>query len=435
MKKIALAEISKAGGGQWACLLAACIRMNSSAQELPRLLHVGEVNVEETFHGSLLLFRLFSGYDPSQITIVENARIPSEEGRRVPGVKYHHSPLVLHRLFHNRWSKHFALMLALLAKMEAVALRRLLAGIPFDAISTVVHGWSWLGAMTVAAEKQVPLHLVLHDDWPSHTAQSRVQQAFLRRILHQGYRRAATRFCVSPGMELAYRQATGCAGEVLYPARSASLGVVAEPSSHLARECMPLRVAYAGTINAEGYPELIAQAAHALADMGGRMILYTPQNAAALERQGLNLPGIEARPAVPSPVLVETLRNEADVLFLPMSHHRRWRENMALAFPSKLADYTAAGLPILIAAPEYSSAAQWTKENPGAALLVTSPETSAIKNALQKIAADPALRMTLARGAIDAGNKCFTAARAHETFVSGIARLAPARLNAVNAHA
>jgi hypothetical protein len=396
--------------------------MKPGRTELPRLLHVGEVNVEETFHGSLLLHRLLRDYDPDRLTIVETALTPSNVALRVPGAKYLHCPLVMHRFFHNRWSKHCSLLLAPLAVAERNPLRRLISTLPFDVLSTVTHGWSWLGALAIAQESQRPAHLILHDDWPTHSACGQLQQGFLRRILHNAYKDSTARFCVSPGMEAAYREATGCAGDVLYPARTATAWVATEPAPHLAGPCRPLRTAYAGTITAEGYPELIASAARALAKIGGKMILYTPMDSLTLERQGIDLHNIEARAPVPSSELVETLRQEADVLFLPMSHHSRWRDNMTLAFPSKLADYTATGLPILVAAPEYSSVAQWAIENPEAVLLVTSPEEAALFDALRRLAGDPALRATLAKNAIIAGQAYFTASRAKNTFIGAITR-------------
>ena len=46
------------------------------------------------------------------------------------------------------------------------------------------------------------------------------------------------------------------------------------------------------------------------------------------------------------------------------------RINMEMAFPSKLADCTATGLPLLIYGPAYCSAVTWARENPGVAEVV-----------------------------------------------------------------
>lgn len=398
--------------------------MSSASPPLPRLLHVGEVNVEESFHGSLLLFRLLRDYPPDRLTIIETSLEPSTQRRRLPDVTYLHCPLRLHRFFHNRWSQRYAILLRIISRLERAPLRRCMQNLSFDAVSTVAHGWSWLEALFLASERGVPSHLILHDDWPTHTTRSPFQQGILRNTMKFAYRTAASRFCVSPAMELAYQKSTGCTAEVLYPARSSAVSFDVEPASHLIRDIPSLRIAYAGTISAAGYPELIAQTAVALDKIGGKLILYTPQDSITLQRQGLDLPFIESRAAVPSSTLIETLRREADALLLPMSFDPAVRDNMTLAFPSKLADYSAVGLPILILAPDYSSVARWAVENPDAALLVTSSSDGAIHSAVERLQKDPALRVSLARGAITAGQKYFNAARARDTFLTSVMKAA-----------
>ena len=87
------------------------------------------------------------------------------------------------------------------------------------------------------------------------------------------------------------------------------------------------------------------------------------------------------------------MRDEADVLLVPMSFDPADAANMRVCFPSKLVDYTAVGLPLLICGPEYSSAVQWARRYPGVAEVIGSPDQAAVEHALDKLAANPAHRL------------------------------------------
>ena len=65
----------------------------------------------------------------------------------------------------------------------------------------------------------------------------------------------------------------------------------------------------------------------------------------------VRLRNVESRGFVPNTRLISVLRDEVDVLVLPMSFDPLERINMELSFPSKLTDYTATCLPILVWAP------------------------------------------------------------------------------------
>ena len=93
---------------------------------------------------------------------------------------------------------------------------------------------------------------------------------------------------------------------------------------------------------------------------------------------------------------------------------------MEVCFPSKLTDYTAAGLPILIWGPEYSAAARWAAENPGVALCVTDPDPTRLTAAVRQLASDPALRRNLATRAAEVGERDFSFSTALEVFRSGL---------------
>jgi len=84
-----------------------------------------------------------------------------------------------------------------------------------------------------------------------------------------------------------------------------------------------------------------------------------------------------------------------------------------MGFPSKLADCSAIGVPLLIYGPNYCSAVRWARENPGVAEVVEAPD--GLAEVVQRLAGDPVLRQELGTRALEIGHRYF----AHET-VQGV---------------
>jgi hypothetical protein len=89
--------------------------------------------------------------------------------------------------------------------------------------------------------------------------------------------------------------------------------------------------------------------------------------------------------------------------------------NARISFPSKLADYTSVGLPILIIGPDFCSAARWAADNAPVAELVTSEEIGEIAAALHRLNRREH-RLTLAHEAMKKGDRFFSHAAVQETF-------------------
>jgi hypothetical protein len=80
---------------------------------------------------------------------------------------------------------------------------------------------------------------------------------------------------------------------------------------------------------------------------------------------------------------------------------------MEVSFPSKLADYTAVGLPLIVDGPEYCSTVRWSRENPGVAEIITGESADALAEAVARLLQDPAHRLQLAKEAIRLGQQYF----------------------------
>ncbi len=116
--------------------------------------------------------------------------------------------------------------------------------------------------------------------------------------------------------------------------------------------------------------------------------------------------------------MLNRLRSEAHALFVPMSFAPSDRANMEMAFPSKLADYTATGVPLLIYGPSYCSAVAWARENPGVAEVVEAE--SDLAAAIAKLADNPEHRRALGKRALETGREYFTHARVQQSFYQSL---------------
>src|SRR5207253_6403 len=104
---------------------------------------------------------------------------------------------------------------------------------------------------------------------------------------------------------------------------------------------------------------MLQSLAEILLKMGGRLLIFGPLTMAGARRAGLESCNIQVCGLLKSNDLIRRFRDEVDVLFVSMSFDAADRANVQLSFPSKLADYTAAGLPLLIQGPDYCSGVRW----------------------------------------------------------------------------
>jgi glycosyltransferase involved in cell wall biosynthesis len=381
----------------------------------PRLLYVGDVPVEASYHGSALLHRLLSDYPPERLTIIETGA-KSETPRRLAHVNYLSHPIGNARWLNTRFHPYASAWFTQTGKRSAPKITQSLNGFAFESVLTVAHGFGWLAAAEIAERRNVPLHLIVHDDWPRVANVTPAFRNLLDKRFASVYRQAQSRLCVSPAMSRSYGERYGKPAETIYPSRAATCAQYDEPPARLASNDHAFTIAFAGTINSAGYIRSLVVLQDALRPIGGRLLIFGPTTAAEAQQFGLN--DADVRGLVSSSELLANLRNEADALFVPMSFALEDRINMEMAFPSKLADYTAAGLPLLISGPTYCSAVTWARENAGVAMVVDSEPN--LPEAIVLLANNPDIRIALGRRALTVGREYFTHDRAREQFYKAL---------------
>jgi hypothetical protein len=103
------------------------------------------------------------------------------------------------------------------------------------------------------------------------------------------------------------------------------------------------------------------------------------------------------------------------VMFFDAAHRRR----AETCFATKLVDYSRAGRPVVIWAPETSAVVQWAKKS-GAALCVTQPDARALLSALTHLKSDRALQLELGARMRRAYETEFSPVRLQQQFMEGL---------------
>jgi hypothetical protein len=382
--------------------MAMCLKGNT----LPRLVYVGDVPVECSLHSSGLLFRLLQDYPASKLLIVETWPALSQPERRLPGVAYRQFALWPKR-GRTRLGRLAATWLALSARAYANQLRRLLGDFHPQAILTIAQGYPWLSAAQLSEDAGLPLHLIVHDHWLALLPVYSGLKPWLDLQFGRLYRRAASRLCISPFMEEEYRHNYGVGGEVLYPSRPKDSSSFDELPQSYSKNVGPLVGAYAGRILIAGYARLVADLARCLEHRGGSLLLYGPHSPEDLRRWGLDRQNVFPQGVASPAELISCLRERADFVFVPMAFDADGMDyNMRVSFPSKLVDYTATGLPILVWGPEDCSAVRWARLHAPVAEVVASKEVGEIDAALERLE-QPRHRERLGRASLELGDRLF----------------------------
>lgn len=379
---------------------------------LPKLLYVGDVPVENHVHGSAFLFRLLESYPVSKLRIIEGAR-PPHPSLRLAAVKYATLRPVWSRLLQTRLSSLASPWAAVTAESSVRAIPGILEDFRPEAVLTVAHGHVWMAAARYARVNGLPLHLIVHDDYASERSGFWAERRLIARAFERCYRQAASRWCVSAAMAEEYFHRYGLPGDVLNPFRAADSVVFPEPPERLRNIRLPLTVAFCGSLHLP-YAEALQRLARILRPRGGRVLVFGPRRADDTIMNLLNESNIEMRGHVDS--LITCCREEADVMFIPMSFDAGVRQNAELSFPSKLADSTSVGLPLLIYGPAYCSAVKWAGTD---AEVVTDNSVEALSAAVDRLSDGP-YRWRLAERAIQRGREDFSYQRATAIFQKGL---------------
>lgn len=387
---------------------------NSFSNIIRPIIFVSDVPVERTAGGMLLLFRMFQAIPPEKLIIVGNVNRPGGkiDGPRLDGVQYVNIDCRVPKVIRGNKIPFWPYLLPRVLKEAKNRIVSLVREVGAGSIIASPFEFLWLAGLMAARETNIPYHLILHDDWSCTVTNNQpgivgaIKRFFVNRMMRKAYRQASSRLCISHNMEKRYRRSFGCSGTVLLPTSG--------PDSPVARirvrenNAGPPVVAYCGTMHQVGTVILLKDLAEKLKDCGGSLEIYTPHTKDHLASNGLDKSNIRDKGFMSPAEMAESLCYSAHALLLPASFERKEKIDISTLFPSKLVDYTAIGLPIVIWAPPYSSVWDWHLRNPGCYLGYSGRNPGPIMEIIEMLRSDSFKSKLIVENAIRVGNTYFS---------------------------
>jgi glycosyltransferase involved in cell wall biosynthesis len=153
----------------------------------------------------------------------------------------------------------------------------------------------------------------------------------------------------------------------------------------------------------------------------------------ALADHGIRL-RIYSRDAIPDPIegtehlggfptteeLWARVKAECDAVWLPYADDAHFEPLYRTHFPSKLTEYMALGMPVLISGPPYATGVRWGIAHSSAALTVADESIGGLRHAAGRLRDDPSLRTSLARES-RGGDRDFDPVAIRERFLGVLA--------------
>ena len=372
----------------------------------PRVLILSDEAPHTGTAGGLLLYRLFAGYPADRLRVLTH-HVPTM-GTPLPRVAYRRLSLPWQRFEKSRLNRLKRSMRAfgLVPPLSSRLMARWLEGFEPQVVFCVMqHAVYYDAAHRFARLNRLPLVTAVHD---VNEEFERVYSWAVRATRRRDgafYRYASRRLCVSPEMERLCSDRYGAHGSVLYPNRDEKLE--ARPLEYCGRLVRPpsLTLGFAGNLNF-GYGEGILQMLPALRSEGVRLIIYGRPPAGDAEPLQGAVDCCEFRGFVPSEVAWEGLKRDCDAVWLPYPDlggqmERLYRHH----FPSKLPEYLALGMPVIVTGPAYATGMRWARRNLGSELCAGN--IADLGDLLHRLAADAPLRRQLAERCLQSGQREF----------------------------
>ncbi|HRH95016.1 MAG TPA: glycosyltransferase [Prosthecobacter sp.] len=372
-----------------------------SADRLPAVLVVGQDLPHVAQAGSILLYRLFQGWPQESVVALGPPRPQGVDSLDCLFVAYEppFERLERSRLF--KWTR----LVHSLGLMPVGQISQCLPdGFKPQAVVHVLYSMGHADAVYQYSRKSgVPLILIVHDDPEQFNVGFGWARRLARRRFGKIYAHAARRLCISPEMEQLLHSRYGVRGEVMYPNRSEH--TVPRPLEDAARLKQPgtLTLGYAGGLN-YGYGQRLKEMVPILREAGVRLNIY---GGALPEPVGTDVVVNMGRISPPE-LLWERVKAECDALLLPygfpnLGHEELYRSH----FPSKLPEYLALGMPVIISGPEYATGVKWGLQHPDACVAITAQDGDVWQKTLARLRDDAEWRKSLSASAVIQGHRDF----------------------------
>jgi glycosyltransferase involved in cell wall biosynthesis len=364
----------------------------------------------------ILMRRLFAGYPPDRLWALTSRQNARGLSSRDPIPAPERQVLVLDVQIHRRWIDKLALILNYLLIPWTVS-----RGVHFarkhriEAIFTVPWDHFTIAAYFIHKVTGLPIHMYAMDD-PAGTKRADGSQRLVYRMIMPRLARVCRRvWGVSDGMCEYFEKTYQVKCLPLLPL----LDLENFQNINARKEYDAdgtLHVVFTGSIYT-AQVDSVRRLVRVVGENSGKnsdtmpalqLTLYTPATVNSLERLGVMGKNVR-RDEVKNDDIARVLA-DADVAFLPFSFDAGMRHVVETSFPSKIAEYLAAGLPILAHAPPYSTVALYCRDHK-CGLVVDEPDEGLLRDALLRLSTDVALRETLSAQARETARENHDAGR------------------------
>jgi len=357
----------------------------------------------ETTGAGIILRRLFQDYPQEKLWLLTSSVAARAAANHDPVPKPQFRREIWQAFFPHRYVDRAAeLINALLTPFVAWRGKNLVRAIKAQVLFAVPWNASCVAAWLIHRWTRIPLHIYIMDDpagAPAYPAWKAIPyRALMPRIL-----RAASRvWCVSEPMAENIRKRYGVDAQPLLPLLDVQ-EFIAQSVKETERPTGKACIVYTGAIY-DAQLDALQNLAAALNGAGftqsdaadARLLLYTSVTEPMLRRMKLSGSRIH-RAHVPIAEIPRVLA-EADILFLPFSFDPRMRHVTETSLPTKLSEYLASGVPILVHAPPYATVARYCRDYE-CGVVVDEKDPEKLLAAVQQLLSDRSLRTKLSERA------------------------------------
>lgn len=372
------------------------------------MLILAEAGPKTRTAGGLILYRLFRGYPMDQLAVLERSEWPG--GERLP-CRYVYFLPPWHRFessrFH-RWKRSLRAF-GLAPQVHPRKLDRLMGSFrPAIVVSVMQHAAYYDTACHYARARGLPFILFVHD---VNSEFEPVLSAASRAMHHRDglvYRYASHRLCVSPEMEALCRRRYGVGGVVLYPNRDEDLRPRPFAEASTLKTPGALSLGFVGNLN-YGYGDELVRWLPAVRACRARLLIFSHPPGGSCQSL-LEAPDcVDFRGFAPALDAWETVKRECDAVILPYPARpdNKMANLYSYHFPSKLPEYLALGMPVIVSGPPYATGVKWARRCPNAVAIPTDNSLSALISELRDLTRNADRRAALAEAGWYAGQAEF----------------------------
>lgn len=382
----------------------------------PKVLILSQSIPETRFAGSLLLYRLLLTYPRECLRVVGPKPHPASELLSCEYAELDESPG--ERLSRTRFAplKRALEAYSLWPGISKTSISSAVNGFQPEVVISIMQGSDYCeAAVSYCKANELPLILIVHDmleDFEKVPAWAVPRQ---RNRFAEIYRSAAERLCISPAMRDYLQDRYGISGNVLYPIRSEK--IASRPMAAAAQLISPLglTIAYVGSLS-YGYEQGIQEILPAIEAGGHHLNIYSYQEPQLRSRS------LSYRGGFPPEEVWRRVQSEADVVLLPYSTDFSYDRLYRTHFPSKLPEYLALGMPVLVSGPSYAAGVSWARQNPDAAMWLNESGLTEVRKRLTQLKKSADVRAAYSARSLATGKQEFSPKFLRNQFTAAIRR-------------